>query len=146
MTIAPMQENAIRAYQMFVGGKWIDAIAGERFDTRDPYKGTVWASLPRARAADAAHAVDAAERAMKGPWGTMNASARGLLLHRLADLIERDAERLPPTEVRDNGKLYAEMLGQVSYLPQYFRYFGGLADKIEGAVLPIDKAETFNFT
>ena len=146
MTASPTQDDAIRAYQMFVGGKWIDAIAGERFETTNPFKGTVWASLPRARAADAAYAVEAAERAMHGPWGTMNASARGQLLHRLADLIERDAERLARIEVRDNGKLFAEMLAQVAYIPQYFRYFGGLADKIEGAVLPIDKAETFNFT
>jgi (Z)-2-((N-methylformamido)methylene)-5-hydroxybutyrolactone dehydrogenase len=146
MKTSPGQQDAIRAYQMFVDGKWIDAIAGERFETTDPYKGTAWASLPRARAADAAQAVEAAERAMQGPWGAMNASARGRLLHRLADLIERDAERLARIEVRDNGKLFAEMFSQVSYLPQYFRYFGGLADKIEGSVLPIDKADTFNFT
>jgi len=145
-TTLPAREDAIHAYQMFVDGTWIEAIAGERFETIDPYKATVWATLPRARAADAAYAIEVAERAMRGPWGKMNASARGHLLHRLADLIERDAERLARIETRDNGKLYAEMLGQVSYIPQYFRYFGGLADKIEGAVLPIDKAETFNFT
>jgi acyl-CoA reductase-like NAD-dependent aldehyde dehydrogenase len=146
MTVGRLENNGIYAYQMFVDGQWIHAVAGERFETIDPYKGAVWATLPRARAADAARAVEAADRAMRGPWGTATASARGLLLHRLADLIERDAERLARIEVRDNGKLYAEMLGQVSYLPQYFRYFGGLADKIEGAMLPIDKADTFNFT
>jgi (Z)-2-((N-methylformamido)methylene)-5-hydroxybutyrolactone dehydrogenase len=145
MTAASL-EHGIHAYQMYVDGQWVDAVAAERFETIDPYRGAAWATLPRARAADAARAVEAADRAMRGPWGAMTASARGLLLHRLADLIEKNAERLARIEVQDNGKLYTEMLSQVSYLPQYFRYFGGLADKIEGAVLPIDKADTFNFT
>ena len=136
----------MQSYQMFIDGEWQDAASGQRFETMDPFRGVGWATLPRADAADVERAVCAAERAMAGPWGLMTASARGLLLCRLADLIERDSERLARIEVRDNGKLYSEMLAQTSYLPQYFRYFGGLADKIEGAVLPIDKAETFNFT
>jgi acyl-CoA reductase-like NAD-dependent aldehyde dehydrogenase len=146
MTTIVTERDGIQAYRMLVDGQWVEALEGERFESIDPYRGVVWATLPRARAADAARAVEAADRAMQGVWGAMTASARGLLLHRLADLVERDAERLARIEVRDNGKLYAEMLGQVSYLPQYFRYFGGLADKIEGAVLPIDKRDTFNFT
>ncbi len=76
----------------------------------------------------------------------MTPTARGQILHRLADLIETYADRLIRVEVTDNGKLINEISAQVRYLPQYFRYFGGLADKIEGSVLPIDKAETFNFT
>jgi len=136
----------IRAYKMLIGAEWVDAVGGETFDTTDPYTGAVWATLPRARKVDADRAIDAADRALSGPWSQLTASARGLLLFRLADLIERDADKLARIEVKDNGKLINEMRAQVSYLPQYFRYFGGLADKIEGAVLPIDKANTFNFT
>ena len=136
----------IQAYQMFIDGQLVDAIDGETFETTDPYTGKVWATMPRGKAADADRAVEAADKAFNGPWSTLTATARGLLLFRLADLIERDADRLARIEVRDNGKLYAEIRAQVGYLPQYFRYFGGLADKIEGAVLPIDKADTFNYT
>ena len=71
---------------------------------------------------------------------------RGRILNKLADLIEANAKPLAETEVRDNGKLYAEMFGQLNYLAQWYRYYGGLADKIEGSVIPTDKANTFAFT
>ena len=60
--------------------------------------------------------------------------------------MARDAKKLAETEVRDNGKLIAEMAAQLTYVPNWYYYFGGLADKIEGAVLPIDKKGYFNFT
>jgi aldehyde dehydrogenase (NAD+) len=76
----------------------------------------------------------------------MTASQRGMLVHRLGDLIARDAKKLAEMEVQDNGKLIAEMQGQVNYVPQWYYYFGGLADKIEGSVIPLDKKGYFNFT
>jgi aldehyde dehydrogenase (NAD+) len=137
----------IQHYKMYIGGEWVSALDGECFETVDPYTGKVWATLPRGTRRDAERAVAAADKAfVSGEWPRMTPSARGLLLYRLADLIERDAERLARIEVQDNGKLFTEMRAQVGYLPQYFRYFGGLADKIQGSVLPIDKADTFNYT
>ncbi|MGI4847689.1 MAG: aldehyde dehydrogenase [Janthinobacterium lividum] len=136
----------MQQYSMHINAEAVQAGAGERFDSADPFTGKAWASFPRGQAADADLAVEAASAALDGPWGKMSASARGLLLFRLADLIERDADRLARIEVRDNGKLIVEMRAQVGYIPHYFRYFGGLADKMEGAVLPIDKADTFNYT
>ncbi len=65
---------------------------------------------------------------------------------KFADLVEGQAEVLAEIEVRDNGKLFAEMLAQTKYLCEWYRYYGGLADKIEGAVIPSDKADIFNFT
>ena len=89
----------------------------------------------------------AAHRAFtEGPWPQLTASQRGLLLHRLGDLVARDAKKLAAIEVRDNGKLLAEMQGQLNYIPQWYYYFGGLADKIQGAVIPLDKKGYFNFT
>jgi aldehyde dehydrogenase (NAD+) len=79
-------------------------------------------------------------------WRKLTATARGALLSRLADLIAAEAVKLGEIETTDNGKLIAEMGGQVRYVPQWFRYFGGLADKIEGRVIPIDKPGVFNFT
>lgn len=141
-----MSTEALKHYRMFIGGQWVDAADGAVFDSSEPYTREVWARLPRAGKSDADRAVQAAAAALDGPWGQLTASARGLLMFRLADLIARDAEKLARIETRDNGKLISEMRAQVGYLPQYFRYFGGLADKIEGAVLPIDKADTFNYT
>lgn len=134
-------------YRMYIGGEWVGAAGGEVFESLNPFDGRPWARVPRGAAADADAAVEAAHRAFAGgPWRAMTPTARGLLLYRLADLIEAHAERLIRVEVSDNGKLINEISAQVRYLPQYFRYFGGLADKVQGAVLPIDKADTFNFT
>ena len=68
------------------------------------------------------------------------------MLRRLGDLITERSKQLAETEVRDNGKLYAEMSMQTAYMAQWYHYYGGLADKIEGAVLPTDKPDTFNYT
>lgn len=76
----------------------------------------------------------------------MTASQRGLLLHRLGDIIAREARRLAEIEVRDNGKLFAEVYGQLTYIPQWFYYYGGLADKIQGATLPLDKKGYIAYT
>ncbi|MEC7208209.1 MAG: aldehyde dehydrogenase, partial [Pseudomonadota bacterium] len=91
-------------------------------------------------------AVAAAKAAFDGVWGTSNPTVRGKLLCRLADIIDREAERLGRLEVRDNGKLLAEMGSQTKYIGEWYRYFGGLADKIEGTVIPTDKPNMFNFT
>jgi len=138
-----MSELAI--FQNTVDGK--KAEAREFFETFDPFAGRPWAKIPRCNAVDVDAAVGAANRAFRaGPWRAMNASQRGRLLVRLADLIEAEADRLAAIEVRDNGKLIAEMSAQLRYVPQWYRYFGGLADKIEGGVLPIDKPGMLAFT
>lgn len=136
----------MQQYSMYIDGQWSAAEDSASFESINPFTGLAWATVPRGGRVDADRAVEAAEAALAGPWGAMTASARGNLMNRLADLIERDAERLARIEVRDNGKLFAEMHAQLRYIPQYFRYFGGLADKIEGSVLPIDKPEMFTFT
>ncbi len=134
-------------YKMFIGGEWVAAVSGDWFESFDPYAGKPWALVARGAKADADNAVDAAHTALKcGEWSKLKATQRGALLRRLGDLIARDADKLAALEVRDNGKLLAEMGAQVRYLPQWYYYYGGLADKIEGAVIPIDKADTFNFT
>jgi len=139
--------SEIVEYKMYINGAWTDSASGERFESTNPFTNRTWATVPRGNADDAARAVAAADAAFRSPaWRGLTASARGRLLAKLGDLIARDAEKLARTEVADNGKLIAEMLGQLRYIPQYYYYFGGLADKIEGAVIPIDKKETFNFT
>ncbi|WP_315138381.1 aldehyde dehydrogenase [Achromobacter marplatensis] len=137
----------MKTYSMRIAGAPASALSGEAFETQNPYTGQAWARIPRAAAQDADAAVRAAHSAFsEGPWADMTATQRGMLLYRLADLIERDARKLAETEVRDNGKLFAEMLGQLNYLPQWFRYYGGLADKIHGSTLPLDKKGYFTYT
>lgn len=144
---ARKEGTAVKSYNHFIDGAYVVPASGEWLDSHNPYTGEVWARVPRGTAADVDRAVAAASRAMReGPWATMHASARGRLMQKLADLIEANAERLAEIEVRDNGKLFAEMLGQTRYNPQWWRYFGGLADKLEGAVMPIDKPDMFAFT
>ncbi|HEX7043296.1 MAG TPA: aldehyde dehydrogenase [Burkholderiales bacterium] len=134
-------------YRLYIGGEWVEPSSGEWFESFNPYTGKPWALIPRGGKPDVDRAVAAARRAFEtGAWPALAASQRGALLYRLADLIARDAEKLAAIEVRDNGKLIAEMGAQLRYLPQWYRYYGGLADKIEGGVIPIDKPQTFNFT
>ncbi|WP_316156946.1 aldehyde dehydrogenase [Cupriavidus sp. BIC8F] len=137
----------MKQYQMFIDGAFVNASDGRWFETQNPYTGKAWAEVARGTAADIDRAVQAADQAFRtGPWSEMTATQRGALLRKLGDLIARDAERLAEFEVQDNGKLLAEMGAQLKYLPQWFYYFGGLADKIEGTVIPLDKKGYFNYT
>lgn len=134
-------------YQMYIEGRLVDPVSGKWFDSYNPYTSEPWARIPEGGAADVDAAVSAAHQAFtSGPWAQFTPSQRGMLLHRLGDLIARDARKLAEIEVRDNGKLMAEMHGQLNYIPQWYYYFGGLADKIQGAVIPLDKKGYFNFT
>jgi len=137
----------MKRYQLRIGGQSVDPIGSTWFETQNPYTGETWAEIPRADARDVDRAVQAAHRAFtSGPWAEMTATQRGALLRRLGDLIARDAARLAEIEVRDNGKLLAEMAAQLNYVPQWFHYYGGLADKIHGRTLPLDKKGYFTFT
>jgi (Z)-2-((N-methylformamido)methylene)-5-hydroxybutyrolactone dehydrogenase len=136
----------MKKQKMLIAGEWVEPLSGEWFESINPFTAAPWALVPRGNAADIERAVAAARSAYYGDWRKLNATARGALLRRLADLIAADAERLAEIETTDNGKLLAEMRTQLKYIPQWFHYFGGLADKIEGRVIPIDKPGVFNFT
>jgi aldehyde dehydrogenase (NAD+) len=135
-------------YKFLINGQWVEPQSGEWFETENPYTGAPWALIPKCAKPEVAAAVAAAKKAFhwNSPWRTMTASARGALLRNLGDLIAKNTDHLATIETRDNGKLYAEMRGQLGYIPQWYYYFGGLADKIEGRVIPIDKPGIFNYT
>ncbi|MEM7404314.1 MAG: aldehyde dehydrogenase [Pseudomonadota bacterium] len=137
----------MKTYGHFINGEYVDPLGGEWIETVDPYRGEPWAKIPRGSADDVDRAVTAASAAMADPaWRAMTPTARGKLMRKLGDLVTANAERLAELEVRDNGKLIAEMKGQLAYHPEWWYYFGGLADKIEGSVVPIDKPDHFAFT
>lgn len=136
----------MKKYQMLINGARVDPATGAWFESVNPFTAQAWAEVPRGNKDDIDRAVSAAKAAFYGDWRNLTATARGALLRRLGDLIAADADRLATIESTDNGKLFAEMRGQLNYIPQWFYYFGGLADKIEGRVIPIDKPGVFNFT
>ena len=129
-------------FQLYIDGAFCDADDGAVFDSVDPSTGAVWAAMPKASAADTDRAVRAAHAAFSaGPWPALTATARGRLLYRLADLVARDAPIIAELETRDTGKVIRETKAVTGYVAEFYRYFAGLADKIEGATLPIDKLD-----
>ena len=136
----------MKKYQHYINGQWVDPVSKKWFETKNPYNDEVWAHIAHGNEEDVARAVACAKLAFEGEWGEMRPTARGKLLNKLAELIERDAARLGEIEVQDNGKLLAEMGAQTKYMAEWYRYFGGLADKIEGAVIPLPRSDVFNYT
>lgn len=135
------------SYQLYIDGEWTDPASGEWFDTVEPYSGTVWARISRGTAADADRAVQAAHAAYTGgAWPEYTATQRATLLRKLAALIEENADHLGRIEQRDNGKLITEVRGQVLNIAQWFYYYAGLADKVGGDVIPVNKPGVFNYT
>jgi len=130
----------MRQFQQCIDGEFSNGSA--QFESIDPSSGRAWARMPEAREDDVERAVHAARRAFQqGDWPRMSASARGKLLYRLADWVEDNAQSLAELETRDTGKIIRETASQIAYVAEYYRYYAGVADKLEGAVLPIDKPD-----
>jgi len=139
--------TALKNYQMYIDGQWVDAEGGDSFTSVNPATGEEWARIPAATAADVDRAVNAAHRAFtSGPWSTMLPTERGALLRNLAELMKKHSEMLGRTETVDTGKLFAETRWQAAYLSNYYHYYAGLADKVHGATLPIDKPNMWAMT
>jgi (Z)-2-((N-methylformamido)methylene)-5-hydroxybutyrolactone dehydrogenase len=137
----------VRDYKMLIGGEWVDARSGKTFESINPYTGRVWATVPEADEEDVDAAVRAARQAFdEGPWGKMTGTERARLMRRLAELIAENAEELAVVESTDNGKLLKEMSGQLGALPDWYYYFAGAADKVQGATIPSDKPNFFVYT
>ena len=138
---------ATEKYQLLIDGKWQEAASGKRFDSMDPYTGKVWTTIAQAGIEDADRAIDAAHKALKDPaWAGISPTQRGALLRKLGDLLTDKAMEIAEIEVKDNGKLFAEMSGQLKFIPQVCYYYAGLADKIEGRVPPIGRPGHFAYT
>ncbi len=138
---------ALPHFQLYIDGSFTEGSEGQVMDLENPATGETWASFACASADDVDRAVGAARRALFDPaWRNMTQSNRGKLLYRLADLVETNAEKLGQLETTDSGKLARETVAQTAYVADYYRYYAGLADKIEGAVLPIDKPDMHVFT
>lgn len=139
-------KNELEHRKMYIGGAWVEAESGETFETTNPYTGQAWATAPLAGPADVDKAVVAARQALEGPWGLMSAAQRGVLIRRLASLIEPHAEELARIETTDNGKVIRETRSQMAGLPATYDFFAGAADKIFGQTIPAPQTNFFTYT
>ncbi|MFZ2504504.1 MAG: aldehyde dehydrogenase family protein, partial [Nocardioides sp.] len=137
---------SLESFSLYINGEFRGASDGGSFTSEDPYRREPWCEVPEATLSDLDEAVAAARGTLDGEWGAMTGFDRARLMRRLADLIGENAARLAELEVRDSGKLYREMIGQMTALPQWFYYFSGVADKLEGRSIPSDKPNYVAFT
>ncbi|MDQ1664603.1 MAG: (Z)-2-((N-methylformamido)methylene)-5-hydroxybutyrolactone dehydrogenase [Actinomycetota bacterium] len=139
-------QGDLPAYLLYIGGSWTEALSGQRFDTANPFTGKAWASVPDADERDVDLAVQAAQAAMDGEWGRTTGFERARLMRALADTLERDADELAVLESTDNGKLIRETSAQMRSHPEWLRYFAGIADKLEGEVIPPQNPDFLIYT
>ncbi len=143
MTAAP---GDLEQFQLFINGRRMDARSGRTFASENPYTRQPWATVADGGPEDIDEAVAAARTAFDGEWGAKTGFERAAILRSCADAIARNGERLARLEVQDSGKLLREMLGQLKALPQWYYYFSGLADKIEGRTVPPVNPNYFAYT
>lgn len=137
---SPVVQPKVRHTECFIGGKWQPALSGKTFQTINPATEELIADVAEGDEEDIAAAVEAARDAFdRGEWRSMDARQRGRLMHRLADLIEEEADELAALETLDNGKPIRE--AKAADLPltiDVLRYYAGFADKIQGETIPIN--------
>ena len=134
------QEVRVSATKLLINNRWVPSESGKTFATINPATGEEICQVAEADSADVDNAVKAARAAFdRGPWKKMNASQRGRLLNRLADLIESNADELAALESLDNGKpVSVAKAVDVAATAACYRYFAGWADKVQGRTIPVD--------
>ena len=129
----------LKKYKMFINGEWVNSDTKKTFETLNPENNKPWAVVPEASASDVDRAVKAAQNAFEGEWPKLLPKERARYLRMIGDKLRDNAEHLGKIETIDTGKLYRETYKQANYIAEYYDYYAGLADKVEGSVLPIDK-------
>ncbi|HEY7930075.1 MAG TPA: aldehyde dehydrogenase family protein [Steroidobacteraceae bacterium] len=125
-------------HQLFIGGRFVDAEDGQTLTTVNPHDNSPIAEVAMAGRADVDRAVTAAQAALPR-WSRLSPAERGRILLKLADRIEANLEELARLESLDTGHPLRDSRGlDVPRTAACFRYFGGMADKIEGSVIPVD--------
>ncbi|GAA2312856.1 aldehyde dehydrogenase [Streptomyces violaceusniger] len=134
-------------FGMMIGGRPTPAADGGTFESIDPFTGRGWATIARGGASDVDAAVRDADSAFRSrAWRGLTASARGALLVRLADLVLDRLDDLVAVESRDNGKSRTELRTSLRSMADWYRYYGGMADKVQGGVIPVDRPDSLNYT
>ena len=133
--------SKIEDFKMYINGEWVDSFSGKKIETLNPENNEVWATVPEANEKDVDKAVQSAQKAFENNWSTLHPRERAKYLKLIADQLRANAEHLGKIETIDTGKLYRETKTQANYIAEYYDYFAGLADKVEGTVVPIDKPD-----
>ena len=128
-------------YKMYINGEWMNSSSGRKIETLNPENNEVWATVPEANDADVDLAVQSAQKAFDSSWSKLFPQERAKYLRLIANELRNNAEYLGKIETIDTGKLFRETKTQANYIAEYYDYFAGLADKVEGTVLPIDKED-----
>ena len=131
--------SKLKEYKMFIGGEWVDSESKKTFETLNPEDNKPWAKVPEANAKDVDKAVKAAQKAFVGEWSKLLPRDRAKFLRAIGQKLRDNAKLLGEIETIDTGKLFRETNKQANYIAEYYDYYAGLADKVEGTVLPIDK-------
>ena len=127
----------MKTYEMLIGGEWRGARSGRLFDVYDPALDEVIARVPDAGAEDVGDAVAAARRAFRHGWRDTTAQERGRVLFRLAEVVRREAPALAEFETRNCGKPIVEAELDIADVATCLEYYGGLATKVHGEVVPV---------
>jgi betaine-aldehyde dehydrogenase len=127
----------MKNYQMLIGGEWVGAASGKTFDVMNPATDEVVARVPEAGPADVDKAVKAARAAFEGGWRDATAQERGRILLRLAEKMRAELPRLAELETINSGKPLVESEFDLNDVATCFEYYGGLATKLHGEVLPV---------
>ena len=131
--------SEIKNFKMYIGGEWVESSSGKKIETLNPETNKVWATVPEANENDVDNAVKVAQRAFEGSWSKLHPRERAKFLRNIAEQLRSNAEHLGKIETMDTGKLFKEIKTQATYIAEYYDYYAGLADKVEGTVVPIDK-------
>jgi betaine-aldehyde dehydrogenase len=128
----------VTEHQLYIDGAFRDAQSGAWIDVINPATQEVIAKVPNANAADVDIAVKAARRAFEhAPWNAVTAQERGRILFRLAQAVRDHAPALAELETINNGKPIVESEFDIADVATCFEYYGGLATKIHGDVVPV---------
>ena len=131
----------IQKFKMYIDGEWVDSVSGKIIETLNPENNEVWATVPEANEKDVDEAVKSAQKAFENSWSNIHPRDRAKYLRSLSNQLRENAEHLGKIESIDTGKLFRETKTQANYIAEYYDYFAGLADKVEGTVVPIDKPD-----
>jgi betaine-aldehyde dehydrogenase len=127
----------MKTYQMYIDGKWEDAVSGRTFAVMNPATGETMARVPEAGAADVDRAARAARRAFDEGWRDVTAQERGRVLFRIAEAVRKQAKTLAELETLNSGKPLVEAEYDITDVATCFEYYGGLATKLHGEVLNV---------
>ncbi|PPR46602.1 MAG: putative aldehyde dehydrogenase AldA [Alphaproteobacteria bacterium MarineAlpha5_Bin9] len=136
----------MKHYKLYINGQFVDSVSKKTFDSIDPSTEESWASIAEAQQEDVNNAVESAYEAFHGEWSKISPTERGKFIRKIGDQLKKNAELLGEIETKDTGKIFKETKFQANYIAEFYYYYAGLADKIEGSTLPIDKKDIQVFT